>query len=140
MPDIIITASVSARTRHSHFPVRVVAEEKYGFEPASHAESRIALPFIVISTPSETVIQCEMSEGARTREASARVSCGSVNLDLLRSPTDRADVFFNFNAPFEIYDDNAILQKLRLQVRRLRLPLLGGHARLTFEFAVLRSC
>ena len=64
MPDIIITASVSARTRHSHFPVRVVAEEKYGFEPASHAESRIALPFIVISTPSETVIQCEMSEGA----------------------------------------------------------------------------
>ena len=30
MPDIIITASVSARTRHSHFPVRVVAEEKYG--------------------------------------------------------------------------------------------------------------
>jgi len=52
--------------------------------------STISLPFIVISTPSETVIQCEMSE-------------------------DRADVFFNFSAPFEIYDDNAILQKLRLQ-------------------------
>ena len=36
----------------------------------------------------------------------------------MRAPlirTDRADVFFNFSAPFEIYDDNAVLQKLRLQ-------------------------
>ena len=63
MPDTI-TASVSARARRSLPLPRVLSQKEYEFEPVSRAESRIALPFIVISTPSETVIQCEMSEGA----------------------------------------------------------------------------
>lgn len=42
---------------------------------------KIPLPFIIINTGSQTVIQCEMTE-------------------------DRSDVFFNFSAPFEINDDN----------------------------------
>jgi transcription factor Dp-1 len=51
---------------------------------------KIPLPFIIINTGSQTVIQCEMTE-------------------------DRSDVFFNFSAPFEINDDNEVLKRMELQ-------------------------
>ena len=56
---------------------------------ATREEGRIFLPFIVVDTGKDTVIQCEMSE-------------------------DRQDIFFNFSAPFEINDDTEILRRLRL--------------------------
>nr|CCA15373.1 transcription factor Dp1 putative [Albugo laibachii Nc14] len=52
-------------------------------------EGRIFLPFIVVNTNKDTMIQCEMSE-------------------------DREDIFFNFSAPFEINDDTEILRRLQL--------------------------
>ncbi|TMW62903.1 hypothetical protein Poli38472_005521 [Pythium oligandrum] len=52
-------------------------------------EGRIFLPFIVVNTNKDTVIQCEMSE-------------------------DRQDIFFNFSNPFEINDDTEILRRLDL--------------------------
>lgn len=56
---------------------------------ASSDEGRIFLPFIVVNTGKDTVIQCEMSE-------------------------DRQDIFFNFSAPFEINDDTELLRRLGL--------------------------
>ncbi|RHY22940.1 hypothetical protein DYB32_009353 [Aphanomyces invadans] len=53
------------------------------------ALSRIALPFILVNTSKDTVIQCEMSE-------------------------DRQDIFFNFSGPFEINDDSEILKRMSL--------------------------
>jgi hypothetical protein len=56
----------------------------------NHAEeARIPLPFIIVSTKNQTVVQCEMAE-------------------------DRSDIFFNFDGPFEIHDDNEILKKMKM--------------------------
>lgn len=54
---------------------------------AASAEEKIPLPFIVVNTNSNAVIQCEMSP-------------------------DRTDVMFDFSMPFEINDDNTILKRL----------------------------
>ena len=60
-------------------------------QTATHAEeTKIPLPFIIVSTKNQTVVQCEMAE-------------------------DRSDIFFNFDAPFEIHDDNEILKKMKMQ-------------------------
>ena len=53
-------------------------------------ESRIHLPFIVISTSDQTTIQLEMDTPGRR------------------------DLFFNFSAPFEIHDDHEILMRMNL--------------------------
>ncbi|EFC41842.1 predicted protein [Naegleria gruberi] len=54
------------------------------------AESkRIELPFIIVHTSKSTQIECEMDE-------------------------NRSEVFFNFDKPFEIHDDNEILYRLNL--------------------------
>ncbi|RHY91568.1 hypothetical protein DYB37_004122 [Aphanomyces astaci] len=50
---------------------------------------RISLPFILVNTSKDTIIQCEMSE-------------------------DRQDIFFNFSGPFEINDDSEILKRMNL--------------------------
>lgn len=50
---------------------------------------KVMLPFIIVHTGTETVIECEMDE-------------------------DGTDVFFNFSLPFEIHDDNEILYRLKL--------------------------
>lgn len=59
---------------------------------ASPAECRIALPFIVVNTRKETVIDCEMA-------------------------ADRQEIFFNFSAPFEIHDDSETLKRMNMQHR-----------------------
>ncbi|KAF1334450.1 Transcription factor dp-1, partial [Globisporangium splendens] len=64
-------------------------ESSAASEPGNGDEGRIFLPFIVVNTAKDTVIQCEMSE-------------------------DRQDIFFNFSAPFEINDDTEILRRLNL--------------------------
>lgn len=51
---------------------------------------RIPLPFIVVNTRKETVIDCEMAE-------------------------DRQEIFFNFSSPFEIHDDTEILTRMHMQ-------------------------
>jgi len=51
---------------------------------------RIPLPFIVVNTRKETVIDCEIAE-------------------------DRQEIFFNFSSPFEIHDDTEILTRMRMQ-------------------------
>lgn len=58
---------------------------------AAPTEEKIPLPFIVVSTHSSAVIQCEMSP-------------------------DRSDVMFDFSMPFEINDDNTILKRLGMYV------------------------
>nr|CAG4711712.1 unnamed protein product [Naegleria fowleri] len=50
---------------------------------------RIELPFIIVHTSKSTQIECEMDE-------------------------NRSEVFFNFDKPFEIHDDNEILYRLGL--------------------------
>lgn len=53
------------------------------------AGERIPLPFIMVSTDKDTVIECEMAE-------------------------DQSDIFFNFNKPFDIHDDGEVLRRMRL--------------------------
>jgi hypothetical protein len=53
-------------------------------------DQRIPLPFIVVNTNRKTVIECEMAD-------------------------NRTDIFFNFNAPFEIHDDNEMLKRMGMQ-------------------------
>ena len=52
-------------------------------------EQRLALPFIIVNTRKETVIDCEMAE-------------------------DRQEIFFNFSEPFEIHDDTEILKRMNM--------------------------
>ena len=52
-------------------------------------DERIPLPFIIVNTRKETVIDCEMAE-------------------------DKQEIFFNFSAPFEIHDDNEILKRMSM--------------------------
>lgn len=52
--------------------------------------SRVPLPFIIVNSKTDTVIDCEMAQ-------------------------DRQEVVFNFSQPFEIQDDNAILKRMRMQ-------------------------
>jgi transcription factor Dp-1 len=54
---------------------------------SSDKGEKIPLPFIIVSTDSTAVVQCEMRPG-------------------------RTDVCFDFNLPFEINDDNEILKRL----------------------------
>lgn len=61
-------------------------------------DNKIPLPFIVVNTSSSAVIQCNMSR-------------------------DLTDVMFDFSMPFEINDDNTILKRLGLYVRRVLLLL-----------------
>lgn len=68
---------------------RNAARRKESIGDALRDEGRIFLPFIVVNTSKDTVIQCEMSE-------------------------DRQDIFFNFSQPFEINDDTEILRRLDL--------------------------
>eukprot|EP01113_Clastostelium_recurvatum_P048634 TRINITY_DN8900_c0_g1_i1.p1 TRINITY_DN8900_c0_g1~~TRINITY_DN8900_c0_g1_i1.p1 ORF type:complete len:278 (-),score=94.91 TRINITY_DN8900_c0_g1_i1:60-893(-) len=53
--------------------------------------SRIPLPFIVVNTRAQTVINCEVAQ-------------------------DRSKYFFNFSQPFEIHDDVEILKRMGLAV------------------------
>ena len=55
----------------------------------NHEGDRIPLPFIIVNTHKETVIDCEMAE-------------------------DKQEIFFNFSAPFEIHDDNEILKRMSM--------------------------
>ncbi|KAJ0410366.1 hypothetical protein P43SY_002698 [Pythium insidiosum] len=68
---------------------RNAKRRKESTSDALRDEGRIFLPFIVVNTSKDTVIQCEMSE-------------------------DRQDIFFNFSNPFEINDDTEILRRLEL--------------------------
>ncbi|CAM9350192.1 unnamed protein product [Ascophyllum nodosum] len=64
------------------------------------AASKIHMPFIVVSSSNDTVIQCEMAE-------------------------NREDVFFNFSHEFQIADDNEILKRLGMhKCRKQDLPNL----------------
>ncbi|CAM9095260.1 unnamed protein product [Hapterophycus canaliculatus] len=64
------------------------------------AASKIFVPFIVVSSSNDTVIQCEMAE-------------------------NREDVFFNFSHEFQIADDNEILKRLGMhKCRKQDLPVL----------------
>merc|ERR1712087_460517 len=51
---------------------------------------KIPLPFIIVNSRKETVIDCGMAE-------------------------DKQEIFFNFSAPFEIHDDNEILKRMSMQ-------------------------
>uniref|UniRef100_A0A7S2SN84 Uncharacterized protein n=1 Tax=Mucochytrium quahogii TaxID=96639 RepID=A0A7S2SN84_9STRA len=53
-------------------------------------DEKIQLPFIVVNTGKDTIIECEMAE-------------------------NQTDIFFNFNQPFEIHDDNEVLKRLQMQ-------------------------
>jgi len=57
---------------------------------AAPESDQIALPFIVVNTKKETVIDCEMAE-------------------------DKQEIFFNFSAPFEIHDDSETLKLMNMQ-------------------------
>jgi hypothetical protein len=63
--------------------------KRYKLDEKSQEEDKIALPFIVVNTAENAVIQCEMNH-------------------------DKTDVMFDFNMPFEINDDNEILKRLGL--------------------------
>jgi len=63
--------------------------KRYKLDEKSREEDKIALPFIVVNTAENAVIQCEMNP-------------------------EKTDVMFDFNMPFEINDDNEILKRLGL--------------------------
>mmetsp|Transcript_17907 Transcript_17907/g.45476 ORF Transcript_17907/g.45476 Transcript_17907/m.45476 type:complete len:228 (-) Transcript_17907:850-1533(-) len=52
---------------------------------------RIQLPFVVVSTSKDAVIECEMAE-------------------------NQSDIFFNFDRPFELHDDTEVLKRLNLHM------------------------
>lgn len=58
-------------------------------ENKNDEDEKIALPFLVVNTAENAVIQCNMNH-------------------------DKTDVMFDFNMPFEINDDNEILKRLGL--------------------------
>ena len=58
-------------------------------EITNDEDEKIALPFLVVNTAENAVIQCDMNQ-------------------------DKTDVVFDFNMPFEINDDNEILKRLGL--------------------------
>ena len=59
---------------------------------SSQEETKIHLPFIIVSTNTSTLVECQMSE-------------------------DRSDLFLNFSAPFEIHNQDEVLR--RMQMHRL---------------------
>ena len=65
------------------------AAEAAAAAPSGGTDERIPLPFIIVNTRKETVIDCEMAE-------------------------DKQEIFFNFSAPFEIHDDNEILKRMSM--------------------------
>lgn len=75
---------------------------------AAPEHSRVHLPFIIVNTSKQTVIDCEMAE-------------------------DKHDIFFNFSMPFEIHDDNEILKRMGLHNCQLAdLPQLVPPALIPF--------
>jgi len=58
-------------------------------EDFSNIEERIFLPFIIIHTKKQTVIELEMSD-------------------------DKTEYFFDFTLPFSIHDDNEVLKKMEI--------------------------
>mmetsp|Transcript_22283 Transcript_22283/g.69623 ORF Transcript_22283/g.69623 Transcript_22283/m.69623 type:complete len:360 (+) Transcript_22283:97-1176(+) len=71
-------------------------------------QSRVQLPFIIVNTSKQTVIDCEMAE-------------------------DKRDIFFNFSNPFEIHDDNEILKRMGMHQCQLGdLPHLVPPALIPF--------
>lgn len=59
-------------------------------DAAAPAEAhQLQLPFIVVTTPQQTMIQCEMAE-------------------------NRESVFFNFDGPFEVHDDMEVIKRMQL--------------------------
>mmetsp|Transcript_27276 Transcript_27276/g.80230 ORF Transcript_27276/g.80230 Transcript_27276/m.80230 type:complete len:350 (-) Transcript_27276:337-1386(-) len=70
--------------------------------------NRVQLPFIIVNTSKQTVIDCEMAE-------------------------DKRDIFFNFSNPFEIHDDNEILKRMGMHQTQLQdLPHLVPPALIPF--------
>ena len=60
--------------------------------------TKVPIPFIIISTDKETVVQAEMNE-------------------------DRSDIFFNFTQEFKIHDDEEVVRHLNFhKVGRDQLP------------------
>lgn len=66
---------------------RLIARNRHGDQNTE----RIPLPFIIVNTHKEAVIDCEMAE-------------------------DKKEIFFNFSSPFEIHDDNEVMKRMRLNV------------------------
>ena len=73
---------------------QLISRNRAPDEAADEGE-RIALPFIIINTRKDTVIDCEMAE-------------------------DRQEIFFNFSAPFEIHDDSETLKRMQASACRPR--------------------
>ncbi len=59
------------------------------FKKKSAPSNALHLPFIVVNTPKQTVIDCQMAE-------------------------DKSEYFFDFSSPFEIHDDIEILKRMGL--------------------------
>mmetsp|Transcript_11310 Transcript_11310/g.19973 ORF Transcript_11310/g.19973 Transcript_11310/m.19973 type:complete len:404 (-) Transcript_11310:126-1337(-) len=69
--------------------LRNLAERNTVLSSSVPDDQKIPLPFIVVSTNKDTVIECEMAE-------------------------NRSDILFNFNQPFQIHDDASVLRRLNL--------------------------
>ena len=63
----------------------------------------IQLPFIIVNTDRNTVIECQMTED----KSACIQACTSLTLC-------RSEYFFNFDSPFEIHDDIEILKRMGL--------------------------
>jgi len=61
------------------------------------SESKIFLPFIIVNTKSQTIIECEVAD-------------------------NRSAYFFNFSMPFEIHDDAEILKRMGMMQTTLSNP------------------
>ena len=84
---------------------------------APHEGDRIPLPFIIVNTHKETVIDCEMAEVSARLWASTSVRAASAPPEPVlcaHAAQDKQEIFFNFSAPFEIHDDNEIMKRMQL--------------------------
>lgn len=84
---------------------------------ASDPKTRIYLPFILVNTKINTVINCEVS-------------------------SDRMKYFFNFSQPFAIHDDNEIMRRMGMLALSspLSIPYCEGWPREKPLGTSSRSC
>jgi hypothetical protein len=72
--------------------------EEHKKQIEDNSATKIPIPFIIISTDKDTIVQAEMNE-------------------------DRSDIFFNFTKEFKIHDDEEVCRQLNVhKVSREQLP------------------
>jgi hypothetical protein len=112
-------------------------------EARDESDQRIQLPFVVVQTGCDTVIQCQMTEDKYVPCCPSLFTASVLLLYLFKIGVliglthDRSEYVFDFNKPFSIHDDVEVLKRLGLT-----LGLDDGSAtpQVSFLFFFFLSC